>query len=535
MNSKCVKDIVIIVLIGLTVIGIFLIREWNYNHPLLGVPLDDTWIHYRFASNLVQGNGFVYSIGEPVSGSTSPLWVFLLAGASLLSGEFLITSKLLSGLFFLLSAVGIYYFALRQWNQRKIAFCAALLTMTAGRFAWAALSGMETTFFTFLSITAIMKHCSDKEKDRRSITAPILFGIASLVRPEGYALFTFAILDNLIQVTHTAHKNIIMRFGKISLTQIAIYLFIISPYVIFSFYTTEHFLPSTFHAQSRLYGLVRKLHYIKSYLVYLCDDNPLLFFFIPFGVGSSFRSAISEKSRKSFCNSLLILLWAVGYPLLAMFIAPNGRHYHRYMMPLIPFYIVIALYGFKAFLHPEHYFDRLELILSKWKLNIFSRYFSAVSLSLIIVVPVYLTSTVWSRKFANDVENINSQQVVIGKWVKENIPEDSLIALSDIGAITHISGRNTIIDMVGLVNPELLSFMKKANAVDYQEALLRFLYSKRPDYIITYPNYYPRLAKNKNVFLKIQSARLEKFSGITAGREMVVYKTRWDNFEDGEL
>lgn len=532
MDSKRVKDSVLIILIGLTVMGIFLSREWLYNHSRLGVPLDDSWIHYRFASNLAQGNGFVYNIGEPVSGSTSPLWVFLLAGVSLLSGEFLITSKLLSGLFFLFSAVGIYCFALKQGSRRKIAFCAALLTIIAGRFAWAALSGMEITFFAFLSIVAILKHCSDKEKNRKSVVAPILFGVASLVRPEGYALFAFAILDNFIQVKHSTHKTVILRFGKVSLVQILIYLLIISPYLIFSFYTTGHFLPQTFYAQSELFGLVNKLDYIKLYLVNLWDDNPFLFFFIPIGMGITFQTAINEKSQKTFCNSLLILLWIVGYPLLALFIAPNVRHYHRYMMPLIPLYILIALYGFDLFLHhSERYFNRLEVILFQKRLPILSKHFATSSLALIIALALYLTVNIWSKKFASDVANINSQQVAMGEWVKVNIPRDRLIALSDIGAVTYIAERKKIVDMVGLVNPELLTFIKKTNK-NYQDALLHFLCEKRPDYVITYPGCYPLLVENKNVFLEIHSVRLDKYSGITAGKKMAVYKTYWDNYED---
>lgn len=512
--------------------GIFLLREWLYNHSHLGVPLDDTWIHYRFASNLIQGNGFVYNINEPVSGSTSPFWVILLAGIYLFSGEFLISSKILSGLFFLFTAVGIYFFALKFGNQRKIAFLAALLTMIAGRFAWSALSGMEVTFFTFLSIMAVMKHYHDKEINKHSISAPVLFGLASLARPEGYALFAFAILDNFMDIMLSANRNIKATFTKIPFVQISIYLLIVSPYLIFSLYTTGRFLPQTFYAQNELFGLVSRLDYLKLYLVFLWDDNPLLFFFIPLGMGIVFQRAIEARSKKSFCKSQLILLWTIGYPLFAMLITPNVRHYHRYMMPLIPFYILVSLFGFNLFSDfLKHYFNRFKIKVSKWNLNVLSKQIPIGYLVLIIVVQIYLIN-LWSKKFAWDVNNINNQQVAMGKWVKENIPEDRVLALSDIGAITYVSGRRKIIDMVGLVNPELLSFTRKANKKDYQEVLLDFLSRSKPDYIITYPHCYPWLIGYKKVFLEVHSLELDHYSGITAGREMVVYKTYWDNFVD---
>ncbi|HKW50623.1 MAG TPA: hypothetical protein VJQ53_02725, partial [Candidatus Eisenbacteria bacterium] len=48
--------------------------------PFLGYLTDDTFIHLQFAKNLIGGHGFAFNAGEPTYGSTSPLWVLLLAG-----------------------------------------------------------------------------------------------------------------------------------------------------------------------------------------------------------------------------------------------------------------------------------------------------------------------------------------------------------------------------------------------------------------------------------------------------------------------
>ncbi|HYR69064.1 MAG TPA: hypothetical protein VER77_04230, partial [Candidatus Dormibacteraeota bacterium] len=48
--------------------------------PFLGYLTDDTFIHLQFAKNLIGGRGFAFNAGEPTYGSTSPLWVLLLAG-----------------------------------------------------------------------------------------------------------------------------------------------------------------------------------------------------------------------------------------------------------------------------------------------------------------------------------------------------------------------------------------------------------------------------------------------------------------------
>ena len=39
-----------------------------------GFPLDDSWIHFRFAENLAAGKGFSFNPGVPTGLTTSPLW-----------------------------------------------------------------------------------------------------------------------------------------------------------------------------------------------------------------------------------------------------------------------------------------------------------------------------------------------------------------------------------------------------------------------------------------------------------------------------
>ena len=63
-------------LLALVTTGLFaayLSVELRQNHEP-GFPLDDSWIHLTFAHNLARGWGFAYNQGEPVAGSTAPLW-----------------------------------------------------------------------------------------------------------------------------------------------------------------------------------------------------------------------------------------------------------------------------------------------------------------------------------------------------------------------------------------------------------------------------------------------------------------------------
>src|SRR5262245_64042524 len=59
-----------------------------------GFPLDDSWIHLQFARNLAAGQGLSYNPGEPVTGSTAPLWTALLAILFLLPGNVVLWAEL---------------------------------------------------------------------------------------------------------------------------------------------------------------------------------------------------------------------------------------------------------------------------------------------------------------------------------------------------------------------------------------------------------------------------------------------------------
>ena len=53
----------------------FLYESWSV-HP----QLDDAYISYRYALNLVEGRGLVFNPGEYVEGYTNLLWTLLVAG-----------------------------------------------------------------------------------------------------------------------------------------------------------------------------------------------------------------------------------------------------------------------------------------------------------------------------------------------------------------------------------------------------------------------------------------------------------------------
>ncbi|TET83600.1 MAG: hypothetical protein E3J37_05110, partial [Anaerolineales bacterium] len=48
--------------------------------------IDDAYITFRYAQNLLAGNGLVYNPGEAVLGTTTPIYALLMAGLGLFTG-----------------------------------------------------------------------------------------------------------------------------------------------------------------------------------------------------------------------------------------------------------------------------------------------------------------------------------------------------------------------------------------------------------------------------------------------------------------
>src|SRR5512141_1418152 len=115
--------------------------------------IDDSFITFRYARNLLAGQGFVYNPGEAVLGTTTPLYTLLMAGLGALSGG--------AGAPFPELALGLNALAdavtcLLLWNLgRRLGFERA---GAAAAVAWAvapfsvtfAIGGLETSLYVAL-------------------------------------------------------------------------------------------------------------------------------------------------------------------------------------------------------------------------------------------------------------------------------------------------------------------------------------------------------------------------------------------------
>ncbi|HEU5370227.1 MAG TPA: hypothetical protein VFU69_17275, partial [Ktedonobacterales bacterium] len=135
------------------------------NHAL-GFPLDDAWIHQDFARTLAQSGRFAYAPDRSGAGSTSPLWVLLLAPAQLIPSAPLWLVVLWADTLGALALFGLAWATgalVERWlaeMDTRVRAAASLLAgcavITEWHLTWASLSGMETLLFVFLSVLLLL-------------------------------------------------------------------------------------------------------------------------------------------------------------------------------------------------------------------------------------------------------------------------------------------------------------------------------------------------------------------------------------------
>lgn len=118
-------------------------------------PFDDSFISYRFATNVAHGYGLVYNTGEPVFGTTAPLWAFVLAGVSQMGPSIPAAAFFWSLLLAL--ARGLMMFALLRRLACSEGVAASTVILFFGLFDFLSIvrSGMETSLFVCLLLLTL--------------------------------------------------------------------------------------------------------------------------------------------------------------------------------------------------------------------------------------------------------------------------------------------------------------------------------------------------------------------------------------------
>lgn len=472
---------------------------YNINNGYRGAPLDDTYIHLKFADNFSKGYFFQYNQGEPTAGSTSPLWVVLLGLSGFLNDGLLFNAIFFSWLFFILSSLIIYkivYYVTGEGNN-LIALYSSLLFLFTGRLAFVSSSGMETSLFIFLLLLLI--YIDILQKESFLIVKWIICGFLVNTRPEGFLLAILIFFKDILNFLLKKYSSFYCRRILLGLLFFSV---LAAPYIIFSLYTNGSPFPNTFKGVKKIYSEKQSLDFFRKNAVFFIRDNILVLLLALGGLFSITKKLFKENKLNYLLIPFLYFFIHLGF---SIFFFPNSRHYGRYFIPDFSLLILLSAYFIHNFFSMKKFSLKAQNLLLIFILSFSIPYFVKIAYD-----------------NANFVSNIKSMHVEAVNWINSNIPENSVIGLNDIGAIGYYTD-NYIIDLEGLVTPDILKY-RNLPSTQKNDSLIFYLNKKNAEYLIIFDNWYPGIALNNTNLLELVHSIFIRNNLILGSNKLSFYK-----------
>lgn len=295
---------------------------------------DDAFISFRYAENLVAGEGLVYNKGERVEGYTNFLWTLLIAAGLKYGIDPVDFSAFLGILFY---AGTLMIFILQSARDRKGALWLVPLTSASlclnRDFSVYATSGLETSAFTFFLAAAFFNLLSGKKTVGALIGGSFTL-LAMLTRPDG-VIFLISVLVYFFLKGEGAAR----RSAYFLLPVVAVFL----PYWLWRWHYYGFFFPNSFYAKSistPYYG--QGAEYLFLYFKTYYGLGLLLiaagYFILKY---KKIRPLIDELRSERNQPTLLACLISAGFILFIIRIGGDFMH-ARLLIPATPFFYFLA-------------------------------------------------------------------------------------------------------------------------------------------------------------------------------------------------
>lgn len=501
--------------------------ELRANGGVPGLPLDDSFIHLRFARSLAAGEGLAYQNAGWVSGSTGPLWTALLAFGFLLPLDPLWWAKAL-GVAAYLATVPVFVAWLRACGMAApLALAASALLLLTDWLAWSALSGMEISLFLLLSTIGLLLHERELSRGARSAAGSAarscfaipLFALAALARPEGLLLLGLAIGERAVATWRAGEDGDLptgRRWADLGIAVAAAAL-VLLPAWAFSLVASGAPVPTTLAAKTG--GVHKLLPSVRDFWragEVLFRPQPWAVFFAGAGVARLLATRFSAGGRRAG-PSLLPVLWLLGLPAAYSLLAPAGQpapvgNFGRYLFPLFPCLLLLAALGVAE---PAREIARAFGERRAWRAAV------AAVVALVVAGPSAAALAHGAVRFARNVANVAESDVAAGRWIRERLPPQALLAVQDIGAIAY-HAPNPLLDLVGIVDGDAARAIRDGGL----PGLIDLVRRREAEYLVVFPSSYGGVDHLERLLPGL--VPLQRFpvrGNITmAGPELVVFR-----------
>jgi len=413
-------------------------RSSGTDSALVGLPLDDGWIHLVYARNLAERGELAYNPGEAEAGVTSPLWVALLAPTARLDARGpVVAAKVTSALFAVLCCL------LAAWLARELAgdvagLAAALAIAIDPSFAFSAASGMEVCLTASLMLASLLAM-----RRRAAILAGLLLGLAWLSRPESAALL-LVIVPWVVALIRKSELS-----SRRALLGAAIMVAVAAPFVIYCLSVTGRPLPNTFYVKSALAtnpadGLWVLVRGVLAPSTFVGFGGGIVLYAL--GLRSLVRDRDPDRLAVATAPWAFLAAVIMSRPMPAA--EAETYYYIRYLHPALPLLLVVLGCGAAALLRREKAPKRRKRKKPAEQKRASRRWVVALCSAGVAASTIYWLPKAIER-YSWNTQNIEEMQVAVGRWIARETPPDAVIAASDAGAVRYFGGRR-VIDVMAL-------------------------------------------------------------------------------------
>lgn len=422
---------------------------WRYRQFFI----DDPYITFRYARNLVEGNDLVFNPGQRVEGYSNFLWVLLSAGFIKLGINPMGGARVV-GLACALVTFGVLCFARKTprdageetaGGDAEWLFPAASAALLAGSYpflVWAT-GGLETPLYALEALLLVVQLARLHAEPGVGAAARVggLMFLLAVTRPEGFAFAAALPMAGLLWFRDVRHRRALL---------LALALFAV-PFAAYSLWRWSYFgalVPNTVSAKVGG-GLKTSLRDGLGYLLAVWSRTTGLrlqgyfwgpAFIVVLLAARGFIAAWRERREPGLPLFFYALLFVKLQGLFILAVGGDWMPAFRFVAPMLPLLAVIA--GIGA--------SRVHFMLA-WPFVLF----------LVLAAPLSArhervqgyTFLEWTRLRGNEER---AQLQAMATDVRALAPEGSWLAATEAGYLPYYTGL-PFHDMLGLVDPEIAS------------------------------------------------------------------------------
>lgn len=435
-----------IYLAGITIALYTAFSNWAY---------DDPFITFRYAQNLVQGNGFVYNPGERVLSTTTPLFTLVLAGGSFIWSDIHQLAVLIGAACLAIGGWMIFELS-RAWGTPWVGWAGLTLLPTFPLLV--STLGSEMPLYTALCLGALAAYA------HRSYTlCGICCGLAFLARPDAVLVPLLLSIDFIARRRERLPWGGILVFAGITLIWTGFaWLYFGTP------------IPATLGAKQSQGRLAISEQFGPGLLTILQSYTgwPYILFACLVLVGWIYAYLAEQKT-------IHVLLWPPAF--FGAYTLLGVSRYFWYYAPLVPGLVIGAGLGLDGIR------GMFQALPGEYKEG-GTKFGGAGGAVLIAVFLLANLGGLSSMPAKADVRYPIYRAA--GDWLRENTDEDASVGALEVGIIGYFAQRK-MVDFAGLIQPDVAESMEAEDT--YEDAALFALSRYSPDYLVVHEGYFPAL------------------------------------------